>query len=527
MGLGTLTLMSMLMTPGQAAPDLLPFNQAKMEIPIRYDPALKNDIKDLLLFVSNDNGKSWNQYAIAEPNSDKFLFTAPADGMYWFNMMIVDKNGRRDPPDVYKVAPGLKVLIDTKSPVVQIKSVDKVGEEVNVTWAVEEANPDWSKFRVEYRLSDALWNPVEAKGGVVGSARFRVNQVGPMTVRITAYDTAGNRAEMTKDLAAPANVLVTKETTPAIHQTSARVQGPTDLVPPSMGSLGSTSPMSESPDFKGTPALPGGTGIVTPLEQAPTQPVQQPVKTEIPTGGIAVNTANLPPAQVINVARFDVAFDVENKGPSGVSKSEIWVTRDDGKSWQKWDVSEKGESPVTVDLAKRGNTQVEGIYGIRIVLLSGAGLSKGPPVSGDVPDMRVDVDLTPPTVKIYEPMPDPNQKDTMILRWQAVDRNLAAEPITLEWGEGADGPWHPIVAGDRGTAALGTSNSAAKRLPNTGQYAWKLPQNFPTHKVFLRVTARDMAGNIAEHKTLQPILVDLNKPEAKIQGIIGATSEKR
>ena len=46
-------------------------------------------------------------------------------------------------------------------------------------------------------------------------------------------------------------------------------------------------------------------------------------------------------------------------------------------------------------------------------------MSKGPPISGEVPDMRVDVDLTPPVVKIYEPLPDPNQKDTMILRWQA------------------------------------------------------------------------------------------------------------
>ena len=155
-----------------------------------------------------------------------------------------------------------------------------------------------------------------------------------------------------------------------------------------------------------------------------------------------------------------MAYDVEQKGPSGISRAEVWVTRDDGKAWQKWSSSEKVESPLTVDLATRNNPQVEGIYGLRIVLLSGAGLSKGPPVSGDLPDMRVDVDITPPVVKIYEPIPDPNAKDTMLLRWQAVDRNLSADPITLEWAEQPDGPWQPIVLGDGNSGPSGCQTAA-------------------------------------------------------------------
>jgi hypothetical protein len=39
------------------------------------------------------------------------------------------------------------------------------------------------------------------------------------------------------------------------------------------------------------------------------------------------------------------------------------------------------------------------------------------------------------------------------------------------------------------------------------------------------VTARDVAGNVAEARTPQPILVDTNKPVAKIYGIVGAGAQ--
>lgn len=241
-----------------------------------------------------------------------------------------------------------------------------------------------------------------------------------------------------------------------------------------------------------------------------------------PTGAL------LPNVQVINVARFDVAYDIEQKGPSGVSKAEVWVTRDDGRTWQRLSTTEKTDGPITVDLAGKGSQQVEGIYGIKIVLLSGAGLSNGPPAPGEAPDLRVDVDLTPPVVKMYEPIADPNQKDTMILRWLANDvhNHMAVDPVTLEWSEQADGPWNAIVGTDIGAAPIGSSAAMApKRIANTGQYAWKLPPNFPTHRVYIRITARDTAGNVGEVRSPYPILVDMNKPVARIHGIVGATPQ--
>ena len=42
-------------------------------------------------------------------------------------------------------------------------------------------------------------------------------------------------------------------------------------------------------------------------------------------------------------------------------------------------------------------------------------------------------------------------------------------------------------------------------------------------RVYLRVVAKDLAGNIGEARTPQPQLIDLYKPEGALNGIAGAT----
>ena len=178
------------------------YNISKLDIPISYDPARKDKIGKLLLYVSRDEGKSWKQYAVATPKDSFFAFNAPEDGIYWFQMVIQETNGLRDPVDLSneKYAP-LKLLIDTKSPVVAIKSVDRVGDAVRIAWDIREENPDWSRFQADYCVDDGAWIPIEVtKKKLVGSAQFRVAQTGLLTVRIRAYDLAGNSSEMTKQL---------------------------------------------------------------------------------------------------------------------------------------------------------------------------------------------------------------------------------------------------------------------------------------------------------------------------------------
>ena len=143
----------------------------------------------------------------------------------------------------------------------------------------------------------------------------------------------------------------------------------------------------------------------------------------------------------------------------------------------------------------------EGVFGLKLVVTSKAGLGRRPPQDGDAPEMRVEVDMTPPAVKLFRPEPDSHRRDAIVLTWQASDRNLASSPITLQWAERPDGPWQ-IIASD---------------LMNTGRHTWTAGPNLV--RVYLRVVARDMAGNQGFDETGDPILVDLTEPEAKILGI--------
>jgi hypothetical protein len=192
-------------------------------------------------------------------------------------------------------------------------------------------------------------------------------------------------------------------------------------------------------------------------------------------------------------------YDVTGVGPSGVSRVELYLSTDEGHTWQHHheDLHPQPGMPLTVNLPG------EGVYGLRLVATSGAGLARKPPQPGDLPQMRVEVDTTPPVVKLFPPQPDPVRRDALQLTWSASDRKLAANPIWLEYAEGPNGPWQPI----------------AKELPNTGRYLWQLAPNQPFFKVYLRVIAYDAAGNYGIDQSPEPVLIDMNEPEAQIKHI--------
>src|SRR5262249_54507256 len=98
----------------------------------------------------------------------------------------------------------------------------------------------------------------------------------------------------------------------------------------------------------------------------------------------------------------------------------------------------------------------------------------------------------------------PRRRDALLLTWNASDRNLAPNPITLQWSERPDGPWH-IIAAD---------------LTHSGRYTWQLPPNLPI-RVYLRLLVHDTAGNTGVDDTPEPVLMDLHEPEGQLLGIAG------
>ncbi|HEV8058515.1 MAG TPA: hypothetical protein VGP68_01500 [Gemmataceae bacterium] len=583
-------LMAMIAAPVWAAgPDVDHINARSFSIPIDISGGQKDKIAEIELFVSPDEGKTWNRTSVIPPEKGGFAYTAPIDGIYWFKVCTIDVNGKREPPDIYKSDKVSKILVDTLPPTLRIAKTERQGENILVSWEVQETNPDLNALKLEYKTTDGYWYPVTVTPALIGQGQFRSPHNGPVTVRMKASDLAGNQAEAVAEVVGRKDDLATGLTTtsmqmPSGGQTSSATPAPnfpTDPVPvqpapsppytppsyasnpPSSNTASSNSasiipntyagggpgmsngnPGGQAGGFQGgnpntnsgyaggqtvgyqggysTPTNASRMTINTQLPTAPPELVRGPgygsavryngdrnwaPPATAPTGGgiglppgnspgyVATRWSNNTQTHVINSTQVSLDYRVDRVGPSGVGAVDLYLTEDEGRTWKKYDSDANLQPPMVVNLPG------EGAFGLRLVVTSKAGLGRRPPLDGEPPDMRVEVDMTAPVVKLYRPEPDPRRRDAIILTWQASDHDLAPSPITLQWAERPDGVWQTI----------------ATNLTNSGRYVWTVDSKLV--RVYLRVVARDMAGNQGFDETADPILVDLNEPEAKIVGI--------
>jgi hypothetical protein len=269
-------------------------------------------------------------------------------------------------------------------------------------------------------------------------------------------------------------------------------------IPARPGALNQTKSLLLRLDRERTPAAEPEPPSPTLEEQVP-----NPTSEEKPPGS--------PPAiRYTNKKVVKVEFDVVKNGPSGVGAVEVWMTADDGRTWERSPLDHKVSLPIPGDWRPgnaplRGSVEVtlprEGIvYGVTLLLKSRAGLGKTPPQPGEPPQLRFELDETLPEAKLFGPHPDDKRRGAMLMSWEATDKNLTANPITLEWSPQRTGPWCFVGAAE---------------LPNTGKYSWQVPPDVPP-AVFLRLTVRDAAGNNAVAQTQEPVLIDRSIPEARI-----------
>ncbi len=551
MNLTALALLGVAVGLGQPPADYVPIKTRSLTLPIDYQPELRKAIQRMELCVSRDQGQTWGIEAVATPDQDHFVFTPKEDGLYWVTMMIVFRDGRKDPPDIAKLSPDRvqKVLVDATAPVVMLKA-QRVGEEIAVEWEVEDKFPNDAATKVLFKPTGPTalgdWQPVPESAVARRSARFKPGTAGPVAVQVTTQDLAGNPGSATQEVPAGMTAGYVAPASPpkAERPTATPARSPDGpLPPPSLSNLGSGGPLPP-PNIPGagstpTPAAPTPAVAPTPAPSTSTPPPAAPAPFPVADAGpqpIAVGAgynpappAASPPAntQYINFLRFDLNYQLES-GPSGVSRIDLYVTRDEGRTWTRWSQHDGRESPLHVVLDTRFNQQPEGDYGFRLVPISGAGLTEGAPAPGTPPDLRVHVDVTPPMIKVFAPTADPHQRNTLVLHWEATDRNFGRDPIAIEWSEQPTGPWKPVAGDGLGVvSAVGQPAAVSNRIPNTGSYAWALPATLTTHKVYLKFTAWDVAGNCSEVVTPSPVLVDLTKPHVKIQGIVAGPTLPR
>ena len=95
--------------------DEYPISSRRIEIPVGYNASERHRIRELRLFVSRDRGKTWQLSGRITPDQTSFVFRAPEDGLFWFSVLVVEKDGSTDPPRETDLQPGLKVRVEPAS----------------------------------------------------------------------------------------------------------------------------------------------------------------------------------------------------------------------------------------------------------------------------------------------------------------------------------------------------------------------------------------------------------------------------
>ncbi|MCG8583425.1 MAG: hypothetical protein MI757_01775, partial [Pirellulales bacterium] len=185
----------------------LPFKIPQVE-PNRSAPV------EVRLFVSPDEGRTWQTHSRVSPTKGFCRFATKHDGQYWFMIRTVDRGGRLWPQDAAKAE--MKVIVDTQPPRVDLQATWKPAGEITATWTVQDATLEPGTAKLQYRAASTdPWQkvaippvdatrPQEQVGRATWWPRTTTAQI---TVRFEARDKAGNPAVVQRTLKSPATVV--------------------------------------------------------------------------------------------------------------------------------------------------------------------------------------------------------------------------------------------------------------------------------------------------------------------------------
>jgi hypothetical protein len=496
-------------------------NKQQFRLKIDLGDAERQRLREVQLYVKGGQ-EGWTCKETAEPNKDFFTFRAPEDGEYWFTIVVVEKNGKATPADVTREPPSFVVVVDTQPPEVTVNVPPTRNPDDVIRCVVRDANPDPTTFKLEYQGTDRSWHLLEQAGGTPGA--FRCPDRGAWTgaLKVTATDLAKN-VTIREIAAAPAPAVAGE---PQAGRTEARSDKPANGAGPDLGAAEHVSnpPALLPPPMLGPtePAAPTPPPTPTTPPAAAGAPQPQPVPSLLsamrrdpgPSGVVPVSAVVREPVafghepgqvnkQIINHTHVVMDYRIDQVGPSGVGKVEVWLTADAGKTWERLCEDADKRSPVEFDLPS------EGLYGVSVVVTNGNLMGEPPPTSGSKPDCWIEVDMTKPTAQLLAVRPTVDDPWAMVISWAASDKNLSPEPIDLYYAVAPQGPWNQVSRGVR----------------NDGNYRWSAPHDVGP-QFFVRLEVTDLAGNMTRCDSQVPVVLDQSRPKAKVLGVSGSGGVK-
>ena len=453
------------------------------------------DVHSLKIEYQTSGSQNWETIAVAGRANGEYIWSVNQTGPVEFRGSVVDMAGNLGQANTQanvtavgagteKQQPGRRVPIAMPETPPATENDQKLATGVEPN--VDAAQSDNQMPIITPR--GALPNYSQASQRLISNTR-------PIPTQ-TATQTAPQSPTQTQHERWPSAPV---EQTPPVNPTSPTISVPGDQ-PIAAGQDSSRSiplPAVNAPiTVVNTPALPPTNGIQSP-PAVPSQPTQATQPTYAPARQAI---ARRPGARerVVNTRRFQVNYKLDDIGPSGVSRVELFITEDNGRTWWTYGDDADLKSPFDVEVPH------DGVYGFAIRVLSGAGLSTPAPASGEQPAIVVAVDQTPPTVELYPVQQGQGANANRILiRWKISEEHQSDRPISLYYAASLNGPWEPI---------------SGWREDSHGSFEWVVGPGVPT-QFYVRVLARDSAGNVGKAETAQPIVVDLQRPTARIVDI--------
>jgi len=493
--------------PAQSAKEkrVIYTSKTSFKMPVQIKDDVRSQLKEVCLYVKS--GKAdWVRQESAAPTVQFFNYRVPRDGEYCFSVATVDKNGNMTPADIGKEEPGLRVIVDSQPPSVELKALTAPDGETCVMCNLIDEHPDYQSIRITYRGANNKEIVLEPHSFKAGLFRVPSLETWGSVVRVTAQDRCGNK--ISRDLrlpgTAPVSVPAAGNNSP-YPSFSAPVSAPAKETTVSIDPVPGQSVPHEA--GIGSKQAPAGRTLVRGSE-----PAKLPFHTESPMTDVQpqkVATANAAapnaPAgrQLLNTTHAALDYRIDKVGPSGIGKVEVWMTPDSGKTWQKLGEDADHRSPAEIDLPG------EGLYGIRLAITNGNGFGGLVPQPGDLPTAWIEIDTTPPTVQLrdVDPVTDGG---SLHIRWNAADRNLGSGPISLYFRTQPDAPWEIM----------------AKDLPNTGSFRWAFPHSRGS-QFFVGIEVIDKAGNVMRAELPNAITLDMTEPSAVVVGVSGINSRPR
>ena len=368
--------------------------QLSFRIPFHYDSGELSRLgaREIRLYVSRDRGRTWqlDKSVVSEqgrfnPEANKFKFQAPGDGEYWFLVRTLDVKNQLH-PDINVTDPGLQVIVDATPPKLDLNLRQPVAGSVQLSWSASDDHLDPTQLRLEYLQSGSTdWQAVSVVPKASGQTGWKLPQGGEVAVRGSIGDLAGNSARDEVRLRIlPANQTIPRPGGPEVRQPVAGA-----------GAGQTTSPGSEQgdnlalnmperfPTLDSSPRVDSSANTVAPAKVTP-QIVRWPSTEMTPAvagpknsfvshkpdirSGAAAESPQLPsmpehlrrsatgPRRVVDSKRFQIGYNLEGVGPSGVSSVDLYITEDNGATWFHYGADDDHQSRFWSRCRAKGHT---------------------------------------------------------------------------------------------------------------------------------------------------------------------------